>query len=88
MKAELKRIHSPDANLEKGPLPSDALFVQLMIGLIGGSGEESFDLVVCTPEARVCSGLGLSGLEPLSAGAGANRSHLDRTIRRQLIEGY
>ncbi|MEV6560994.1 Imm8 family immunity protein [Nocardia sp. NPDC051756] len=52
MKAELKRIHSPDADLEKWPLPSDALFVQLMIGPMDGPGEESFDLMVSTPEAR------------------------------------
>ncbi|MFI6046293.1 Imm8 family immunity protein [Nocardia sp. NPDC051321] len=52
MKAELKRIHSPDADLEKGPLPSEALFVQLMIGPMDSPGEESFDLMVSTPEAR------------------------------------
>ncbi|MFE9582092.1 Imm8 family immunity protein [Nocardia sp. NPDC006044] len=52
MKAELKYIHSPDADLEQGALPQDSLFVQLMIGPVGGRGEESFDLTVCTPEAR------------------------------------
>ncbi|MFF3225008.1 Imm8 family immunity protein [Nocardia suismassiliense] len=52
MKAELKHLHSPDADLEKGPAPSDALFVQLMIGPADSPGEESFDLMVCTPEAR------------------------------------
>lgn len=52
MKDELKYIHSPDTDLEKGPLLSDALIVPLMIGPIGGAGEETFDLMVCTPEAR------------------------------------
>ncbi|MFI9406433.1 Imm8 family immunity protein [Nocardia sp. NPDC052316] len=52
MKAELKRIHSPDVDLDKGPVPTDSLFVQLMIGPVDGPGEESFDLMMCTPGAQ------------------------------------
>ncbi|WP_459546802.1 Imm8 family immunity protein [Nocardia sp. X0981] len=48
MKAELKGMHSPDADLA-GPLSVDALLVQLMIGPAGEPGAESFDLVVRTP---------------------------------------
>ncbi|MBO0853136.1 MAG: hypothetical protein J2P18_05140 [Nocardia sp.] len=51
MKAELRRLHSPDADLASGNLPEDSLFVQLMIGPAGAAGEESFDIVVCTPKA-------------------------------------
>lgn len=53
MKAELKRLHSPDADLSGGgSLPADALFVQLMIGPADSPGEESFDVMVCTPDSR------------------------------------
>ncbi|GAB2706665.1 Imm8 family immunity protein [Nocardia thraciensis] len=52
MKPELKRLHSPDADLTSGDLPADALFVQLMIGPEDSPGEESFDVMVCTPESR------------------------------------
>lgn len=52
MKAELKRLHSPDADLSGGSLPADALFVQLMIGPADSPGEESFDVMVCTPQSR------------------------------------
>ncbi|MGY1961488.1 Imm8 family immunity protein [Nocardia gipuzkoensis] len=52
MKAELKGIHSPDADLTDGSaeLSADTLLVQLMIGPENAPGEESFDIVVCTPE--------------------------------------
>ncbi|MEV0251821.1 Imm8 family immunity protein [Nocardia sp. NPDC050712] len=52
MKAELKGLHSPDADLTSDVLPDNALFVQLMIGPLGGRGEESFDVTVCTPAWR------------------------------------
>ncbi|MBO0880214.1 MAG: hypothetical protein J2P17_07630 [Mycobacterium sp.] len=52
MKAELRRLHSPDADLTRGHLPDEPLFVQLMIGPEGGLGEESFDVMVCTPRSR------------------------------------
>ncbi|WP_067721172.1 Imm8 family immunity protein [Nocardia yamanashiensis] len=54
MKAELKGLHSPDAEIADGTgeVSIDTLLVQLMIGPEGAPGEESFDLVVCTPQAQ------------------------------------
>ena len=53
MKAELKRIHSPDADLDVY-YPEDpenfSLFLQLMIGPEGEDSEESFDILICTPK--------------------------------------
>jgi hypothetical protein len=52
MKANVRRFHSPDADLETFE-PEDVrdvqVLVQIMVGPSGGPGEESFDVVVCTP---------------------------------------
>jgi hypothetical protein len=52
LKAAVRRFHSPDADLETY-LPEDArdveVLVQIIAGPSGGPGEESFDVVVCTP---------------------------------------
>jgi hypothetical protein len=52
MRAEIKRIHSPDVvNLKSfNPEHPDcfALLLQVMAGPEGEEGEESFDIVVCT----------------------------------------
>jgi Immunity protein 8 len=59
MRAELRRLHSPDvADLASwSPGEHDfAILVQLMVGPADAVGEESFDLTVCTPgwlEGRV-----------------------------------
>lgn len=54
MRAKLKRIHSPDIwNLEKfAPETPDnfAALLQLMVGPDGEEGEESFDVLLCTPK--------------------------------------
>jgi hypothetical protein len=54
MKAEIRRFHSPDV----WDLPSHragdpewfGFLLQVMVGIEGGVGEESFDIVVCSPK--------------------------------------
>lgn len=52
MRAAIRRFHSPDVDLNSY-VPVDpahvGVLVQLMIGAVGAPGEESFDVVVCTP---------------------------------------
>lgn len=52
MKARVRRFHSPDADLNRY-VPDDpedvGLLVQIMAGPEDSQGEESFDVVVCTP---------------------------------------
>jgi hypothetical protein len=54
MRAKLKRLHSPDiANLATYvPEASDSFsfLLQLIVGPEDSDGEESFDVLVCTPE--------------------------------------
>ena len=51
MRAELKGIHSPD--LVDNATPDDVedfcILMQIFIGPQGQEGEESFDVLVCTP---------------------------------------
>jgi hypothetical protein len=54
VKAELKRLHSPDIDDLKNYSPSDkecfGFLLQIMVGVQDKEGEESFDVVVCTPQ--------------------------------------
>lgn len=52
MRADIKRFQSPDVDLDSY-VPLDlrnvGVLVQIMVGPENVSGEESFDIVVCTP---------------------------------------
>jgi hypothetical protein len=54
MKAELKRLHSPDADDLRSFVPPDlerfVVLVQAMIGPADDDSSESFDIVVCSVE--------------------------------------
>lgn len=53
MKAELKRLHSPDIADLRSFMPAApdrfSFLLQMIVGPFGQEGEESFDAVVCTP---------------------------------------
>ncbi|RMI28985.1 Imm8 family immunity protein [Nocardia stercoris] len=87
MKAELKGIHSPDADLTDSAdvLSVDTLLVQLMIGPQDAPGEESFDIVVCTPERHARAG-DARGPEPDEYTLVLDR--IDLALIRRYIENF
>lgn len=54
MRAELKRIHSPDIENLADYYPDDpasfCFLLQAIVAPLGEEGEESFDIEVCTPK--------------------------------------
>ena len=54
MKAKLKYIHSPDIPDLPAFVPQNqdsfSILLQLMVSPFDGEGEESFDLILCTPK--------------------------------------
>ena len=54
MKAEIKRLHSPDVDDLITYKPNNekdfGFLLQMMVGPKGQEGEESFDMTVCTPQ--------------------------------------
>ncbi len=53
MRAILKRLYSPDVDIDKYAPENERFFgflMQAMIGPDDSGGEESFDFLVCTPE--------------------------------------
>jgi len=54
MQAVLKGLHSPDIADVENYLPHEednfAFLLQVMVGPMEGEGEESFDIIVCTPK--------------------------------------
>lgn len=52
MRATVRHFHSPDADLTTYRPPDDThfgLLVQIIAGPVDGPGDESFDLVYCSP---------------------------------------
>lgn len=53
MRAAVRRLHSPDVALERF-VPDDpenvGVLIQVLAGPVDGPGEESFDIMVCTPD--------------------------------------
>lgn len=53
MQAAIRRFHSPDIQDLAVDMPPDpekfGVLVQMLVGPADGPGEESFDVVVCTP---------------------------------------
>ena len=85
VRAELKRLHSPDAEDLRSFKPDDeadfALLVQAMVGMAGTRAEDAFDFVVCTPDwlRRRC-------VETRAPFFGANRSRGDRICHRAFVQ--
>lgn len=54
MKAQIKYLHSPDVYDLASHQPEDkdnfSFLLQVMVGLEHTEGEESFDIIVCTPK--------------------------------------
>lgn len=83
MKARLKSVHSPDVDMSTA-IAQDVILVQLIIGPADEAGEESFDILVCTPqwiERAVKDG-------PLSGRHLVIVDEVDRDSIVQFVEAY
>jgi hypothetical protein len=81
----IRRFHSPDAESLETYVPPDVVFavlVQVMIGPQDAEGEESFDVLVCSPDwlDRECS------VEPLLLEQMVCTRDFDWLAIRELIE--
>jgi hypothetical protein len=52
VKVELRRLHSPDVRSLEEFVPTGpfGILIQAMVGPLGAPGEESFEIMVCTPD--------------------------------------
>jgi immunity protein 8 of polymorphic toxin system len=79
MKPALRRLHSPDADDLREFVPSSpafSLLVQVLVGPSDGPGEESFDVVVCSPEWLAERGRPIIGLHHIIV----TRYHYDELL--------
>jgi hypothetical protein len=93
MRATVRRFHSPDALDLDSFVPNDpgdvAILIQAMVGPADEPGEESFDVVVCTPrwiERLVREGgplLGRHNLIVEKFDSSEVREHLTRLIEAE-----
>lgn len=86
MKARLLSLHSPDVDFSMASATArdDVVLVELMIGPADEIGEESFDILVCTPqwiERAVMNG-------PLSGRHLVIVKEVDRDAIVQFVEAY
>ncbi|MEV6767947.1 Imm8 family immunity protein [Nocardia sp. NPDC051030] len=86
MKAELKAVDSPDTVLHPGAQQNrDVIAIRFLAGPQGMAGEESFDLLVCTPQ-WIADQVNLTGLLVGRHKIIVNRIDLDTVT--QYLRGY
>jgi hypothetical protein len=97
MRAKLKRLHSPDIPDLENWYPGEGPFgflLQAMVGPASSDGEESFDMIVCTPEwfaERMRGQLVMSGIHTLfisNYDYGAPKRFIERSVERSEAEDW